>query len=112
MIYRGLSMSEYKTRRIIPQIQVARVASRSANPSKMLEDALSIMDQQIERFRVKSGAMALDEREARTLLGYVKGLVEISKEEREREKSDKISKELENMSTDELLELAKKNLSK
>jgi hypothetical protein len=38
--------------------------------------------------------------------------VEISKEEREREKSDKISKELENMSTDELLELAKKNLSK
>lgn len=100
------------TRRIISSATVVRAASVATSPAKMLEDALSIMDNQIERLRVKSASMALDEREARTLLGYVKGLVEISKEEREREKSDKVAKELADMSTEELLKLADQKLKK
>jgi ABC-type phosphate transport system auxiliary subunit len=91
-------------------ISVSRAAHTISSGSKMLEDALSIIDQQIERMRIKSGSVQLDEKEARVLMGYVKSLVEISREEREREKTDKIVKEVESLSTKELLERAAKEL--
>jgi hypothetical protein len=102
---------ESPKRRIISQATVVRTTSTSSSPAKMLEDALGIMDNQIERLRIKAAHTSLDEREARTLLGYVKGLVEISKEEREREKSG-IAKELSELSTEELLKLAESKLKK
>lgn len=106
-------MSEQKPqRRIISQSKVVRATSEPADPAKMLEDALTIMRDQIERIRVKAASTTLDEREARTLLGYVKGLVDISKEEREREKADKVSKEIAEMSTEELVKLAQEKLKK
>lgn len=95
--------TEAPKRKIIPQTTVVRAQSEAPNPARMLEDALAIMSAQIERIRVKAASTTLDEREARTLLGYVKGLVDIAKEEREREKSDKVHKEIAEMSTEELI---------
>lgn len=99
-------------RRVIRPATVVRAQSEAPDPARMLDDALAIMSAQIERIRVKAASATLDEREARTLLGYVKGLVDIAKEEREREKSDKVSKEIAEMSTDELLKAAQEKLKK
>jgi formate dehydrogenase maturation protein FdhE len=101
----------------MPKRPIASQVVRSMKPipsvAGMLSDALSIMSQQIDRLKVKSGhqQQALDERESRILQGYVKSLIDIAKEDREREKTDKSIKALENMSTEELLEMAKSELS-
>lgn len=87
----------------VSQIQVLEASTTAPSVNKMLDNSLTIIDEQIEKFRLRSKFSTLDEKESRTLLGYVKSLVEISKEEREREKSDKGTKELANLSTEELL---------
>lgn len=84
----------------------------SQSPSKMLDEALIIINEQLERFRLKSAYHQLDEKETRMLLGYVKGLVDISKEERERDKADPDNKELQNLSTEELVARAQAQLNK
>lgn len=104
--------TEQPKRKIIPQATVVRATAEQPDPARMLNDALAIMAAQIERIRVKAASTTLDEREARTLLGYVKGLVDIAKEEREREKSDKVSKEISELSTEELVKLAQEKLKK
>ena len=100
-------MSESKIIKTTPA-QVIRARSATPSTVSMLDDALGIIGQQIDMFRVKSGQnQRLDEKEARILQGYIKSLVDLSKEEREREKLDDA---LKNMSDEELLELAKKQL--
>jgi len=95
-----------KKKIIRPSVAV-RAVSTVPSVSNMLEDALSIMGQQIDRMRVKSGQhQSLDERESRVLQGYVKSLIEISREEREREKTDAQSKNLDKLTTEELVALA------
>lgn len=88
--------------------QVVRAKSATPSTVSMLDDALAIIGQQIELFRVKSGnSLRLDEKEARILQGYIKSLVDLSKEERERDKLDDV---LKNMTDAELIDLAKKQL--
>lgn len=103
-------MSDEPKRIKISPIQVVQASSEAPSVGKMLDHSLSIMNEQIDRLRIKSRNFALDEKETRVLLGYVRGLVEISKEEREREKTDKAT--FANMSTDQLLLEAEKHFKK
>ncbi len=78
----------------------------------MLDRALNIIDEQLTKISLKSRAAGptLEEKDAKILQGYVRSLVELSKEEREREKSNKEIEGLENLTTEELLELGKETL--
>lgn len=103
-----MSTEEPKKIKISP-VQVVRASIVTKSTTSMLDDALRIVGQQIEMMQVKSGQnQRLDEREARVLQGYIKSLVDLSKEEREREKLDD---SLKNMTDAELIELAKRSLS-
>jgi hypothetical protein len=110
-----MKMNEQRPRRIIVPLQksgdgVVRV-DRVNSVSGMLDRALGIIDEQLIKIGLKSRTATLDEKEARVLQGYVKSLVELSKEEREREKADKTPDELKEMSDAELLELANSKLA-
>lgn len=102
-------------RRLIPQKQTADLVSkvdRVSAVSGMLDRALGIIDEQLIKLGAKSrsnGGM-LDEKETRALHGHIKALVDLSKEEREREKSDKTPEDLQNLTDEQLLELANKKL--
>lgn len=89
---------------------VVRV-DRVKTTAGMLDRALGIIDDQLIKIGLKAHAAILDEKEARVLQGYVKSLVELSKEEREREKNDNTADELKKLSDAELLELAQQNLN-
>jgi hypothetical protein len=100
-------------RRIIPQarvgngiVQVERVHSVTA----MLDRALTIIDDQLIRLSLKARAATLDDKESRILQGYVKSLVELSKEEREREKANKEAGDLGELTPEQLLELGRETL--
>ncbi len=104
-------------RRIIVPMQktengVVRV-DRVSNVSGMLDRALTIIDEQLIKLALKSRANSgiLDDKETRSLHGHVKALVELSKEEREREKANKDADNLKDMSDAELLELAQEKLT-
>jgi hypothetical protein len=82
------------------------IASPVLAPSvqNLLDDALSVVSYEIIRLKQKvlhNPTTGLDLKESRILQGYVKSLVELSREERERA-SDA---DLANMSDDELLSL-------
>jgi hypothetical protein len=74
----------------------------------MIADALQVIQLEITKFRTKvASGRSLDSRESRTLQGYIKSLVDLSKEDRERTKDEDLSK----LSTEELLALlGNKNL--
>lgn len=83
---------------------------------RLISDALSVISSDIVRFKKKVSAdRSLELGEARVLQGHIRALVELSREAREREKT----KDLSNMSDEELLEAIKiitankeKNVSK
>ncbi|MEZ0209214.1 MAG: hypothetical protein ACAH17_03515 [Candidatus Paceibacterota bacterium] len=85
---------------------------RVNNVAGMLDRALNIIDEQLTKIALKSRQAGglLDANETKSLHGHVKALVELSKEEREREKADKTAEQLASLSNDELLELAKAQL--
>jgi hypothetical protein len=87
----------------------AGIVARVSDVSSMLNGALKTLAEQLDKLALKSRAATFDEKEARVLQGYIKSLVELSKEDREREKADTLG-ELANMSNEELLELAKSKL--
>lgn len=88
---------------------------RNAGVENMVARALGIIDEQLTKLGSKSrvGGLGglLDEKEARMLRGYVQSLVEISKEEREREKNDKTTEDLKALTDEQLLELAQQKLN-
>lgn len=68
----------------------------------MVADALQVIQLEITKFRTKvASGRSLDSREAKTLQGYIRSLVELSKEDRERAKEADLSK----LSTEELIAL-------
>lgn len=86
--------------------------STIAKTSRILEDAISIISQQVDQFRIKSArGDKLAQDEAYLLNSYIKSLVGLSKEEREREKAEKELHDLSNLSDQELLELAQQKLT-
>lgn len=67
----------------------------------LVSDALSVIEKEIVQFRIKSNqGKALGLKEARVLQGYIKSLVELSREARERDKDD----EFENLPLDKKIE--------
>lgn len=68
----------------------------------MIADALDVIQQEISRYKTKVvQGRSLDSREAKVLQGYIKSLVDLSREDRERTKEEDLSK----LSTEELLQL-------
>jgi hypothetical protein len=68
----------------------------------MMADALGVIQLEITKFKTKvAQGRSLDSREAKTLQGYIKSLVDLSREDRERLKEQDLSE----LSTEELLAL-------
>lgn len=68
----------------------------------MAADALAVVQIEITRFKSKvHQGRSLDSREAKTLQGYIKSLVDLSREDRERASAEDLSK----LTTEELLAL-------
>lgn len=68
----------------------------------IMADALGVVQTEIIKFKTKvAQGRSLDSKEAKTLQGYIKSLVELSREDRERLKEEDLSK----LSTEELLQL-------
>jgi len=107
-------MSDEK-RRIIVKGQAAKHAvtqvSRVSDISTMLDNALRTLSEQLDRLSIKSRVSSFDEKDAKVLQGYISSLVNLSKEEREREKSDKLG-DLAGLTDQELIELAQAKLTK
>lgn len=85
-----------------------KLINKQSNPivmpsvDQMVADALSVVQKEIQKFQSKAlQGRGLDITEARILQGYIKSLVDLSKEDRERVKD----LDLSNMSTEELLKL-------
>jgi hypothetical protein len=95
----------------VPNGSVVNV-DRVSNISNSLDRAFGIVDEQLMKIALKSrqAGGVLDDKETKALHGHIKALVELSKEEREREKSNKDAAGLESMTNAELLELAKAQL--
>jgi hypothetical protein len=68
----------------------------------MMADALGVIQLEITKYKTKvAQGRSLDSREAKTLQGYIKSLVDLSREDRERIKEQDLSQ----LSTEELLAL-------
>ena len=103
------------SRRIIPEKApaVKRLDTGSVllvpSVENLIADALSVIEVEIVRFRAKSKqGRALELKEARVLQGYIKSLVELSKEARERAKGEDLS----NLSDEELVNLVQAIIDK
>lgn len=77
--------------------------TETANMDALIKDALTIVEKELVRFRHKTGVQdrALDLKEARVLQGYLKTLVDLSREQRDRVKDF----DFEEMDTEELINL-------
>ncbi len=72
------------------------------NVDSLMSDALQVIQTEIIKFKTKvQQGRSLDSREAKTLQGYIKSLVELSREDRERLKGEDLSK----LTTEELIAL-------
>ena len=96
---------EYKgTRILVPRRSQISRPVLAPSVQNLLDDALSVVSYEIIRLKqkvMKDITKGLDSREARTLQGYIKSLVELSREERER--SDEA--DYANMTDEELIKL-------
>ena len=77
--------------------------------SSILDNALQTLADRIDLLARKSDAGTFGANDAKVLQGYIASLVALSKEERERDKSDR-ENDLSKLTNEELLELAKKSL--
>lgn len=86
-------------KRIIPKLDPRNVVVL-ANADALIDDALAVIEKEILKFKNKVNVgKSLDLAEARVLQGYIKSLVELSKESRERAKDEELGK----MSEEQLL---------
>jgi hypothetical protein len=103
--------SDERIRRLPSIVRKSLNVSKVSDVTKMLDGALNTLAEQLDKLALRSRASTFNEKEARVLQGYIKSLVELSKEEREREKADTLGAELSKLSDAELLELAKEKLA-
>lgn len=89
----------------------AYVVTREASTDRMVNDAMSILGEQIEKLKLKSRAGIFDMPEAHLLKTYIKSLVELSAEEREIAKQAQ-ENDLSKLTNEQLLELAQSELQK
>mgnify|MGYP007089350589 CR=1 FL=1 len=101
-------MSDNNKKYIIPKPVESKV-SISTDAATALDDALGIIVTEIVKYRHKvNRGSSLNIQEARVLQGYIKSLVELSKESRERENNA----DLANLSDEELANLVTTMLKK
>ena len=82
------------------------IVVREHSATVVINDALSIINDQVQRMRVKSSTgMSLDDNEVKNLRSYVQSLVELSREDRERERHDGVNEFLEGLTEEDLLKL-------
>ena len=87
-----------------PKSAIATQLEDSLGLDMLIKDALHIVEAELVRFRAKTkNQRSLDLKEARVLQGYLKTLVELSREQRDRAKDFDFA----SMEVDELLELMK-----
>jgi hypothetical protein len=102
-------MSTDSPRKIIPKSTILQ----SPEPDRLIADILNIFQNEITQIADRSrrgiaAGKSLEASDARILQGYAKMLVELSKEDRERRKSD----DLKDMPEAEFLQLATEFLAK
>lgn len=85
---------------------------RLSNVDTMMDDAYSILGEQIEKMRLKSRNATFTDKEAKILQTYIRSLVDLSEEERELQKSVELDQLMASLSDEQLLELAKSKLGK
>jgi len=91
-----------------PRTPVQFVESSGPTVDSLLKEALTVLASEISRYRAKSDrGSSLTLSEARVLNGYIKSLLDLSEEARERDKEQDLS----NLSNEEMLELAGKFMS-
>lgn len=84
---------------------------RQTSAAVVLEDALSILNNEIQRYRVKSSqGFGLDPEEAKILRTYIQSLVDLSKEQRNQEMHDGLQESMNKMTDAELLQLYQEKL--
>jgi len=78
-------------------------------PESIISTAMQTVALEVTKLNLKvNRGSSLDPKEARILQGYIKSMVELSRELRERDRSDDLSK----LSTEELAKIAEKMLKK
>lgn len=88
-------------------------AIKTQSVDSIIDDAKSIIRDQVTRLKIRSNqGFSLEPDDVKSLRDYVKSLVELSREEREIEKSDKLNDLVKDMSNEQLLELYKKQIEK
>ena len=104
-----------KPQRIIPGRFANHVTARvergvtDNTPDTVIQTALSTVAMEVTKLYQKvSKGNSLDQKEARILQGYIKAMVDLSREQRERDRADDLSK----LSTDELARIASSMLKK
>lgn len=90
---------------------IAYPVTKQSSTSSMLDDALSIVGEQVDKLKLRSRHEVFESEDIKTLHILIKSLVDLSKEEREREKSEKDMEDLSKLSHEELLELASSKLT-
>jgi hypothetical protein len=90
---------------LIPRQKYAREAIPLISLPTVIESTIAILDEQVEKLRLKSRNATFDEKDARILQAYIKSLIDLSKEERDREKEDDFAKQLGTMTSEQLLEM-------
>ena len=120
-------MAERKNKRIIIPDKPKQVKSSNIilvpSVENLLTDALSVIGNEVARLKQKSDRStgALTAPEARVLQGYIRSLVELSKEAREREAGEDLSELsdteiletlLQNMDSEELQDLFRRTMRK
>jgi len=95
-------------KRIFPHSTPHKNVITLSNVDTLLEDALGLVEQELLKLRIKSNkGQSLSATEATTLNGYIKSLVNLARETRERDKHFDASK----LTDAELVELAKQLLA-
>jgi len=92
--------------KLVSSINVIR---KEVDVQPLINDALQIVNQQMQRLLVKSSAgYGLDQNELQSLKTLTAAIKELSTEKRSINKEEKISETLESLSTDELVKLLSK----
>lgn len=87
---------------------IPTVVTRETSTNSVINSALDIISGQVELLRVKSAFGApLESEEVKNLRSYVQSLTELRKDERQQELHDRLPEGLEDLTTEELIALAR-----
>ena len=86
------------------QRSVVREVVPLVNLNTIIEGTIAILDEQVEKLRLKSKGANFGAEDAKILQSYIKSVIDLSREEREREAKDEYAKQLAAMTPEQLLQ--------